>query len=101
MKIKKGDKVIVITGKDRHKTGTVERVFPKKNTVVIEGINIVKKHLKRTAQNPQGGIIDKTAPIHISNVMLLDGNNKPTRSGYKISKEAKVRVAKTTKEEIK
>lgn len=102
MKIRKGDKVLVIAGKDRNKTGVVERVLTSKNRVVIGGVNMVKKHLKRSTQNPQGGIIDKTLPIHLSNVMLLDpANNKPTRVGYKLAGKEKVRIAKKSGETIK
>lgn len=102
MKLKKGDKVIVIAGKDRLRVGTVERVITAKNRVVVSGVNIVKKHLKKTAQNPQAGIVDKTLPIHISNVMLLDPKeDKPTRVGYKAQGDEKVRVAKRSGEAIK
>jgi large subunit ribosomal protein L24 len=81
LKIKKGDKILVIAGKDRNKTGLVERVLPKKHQVVVTGINMVKKHLKRSAKNPQGGIIDLVKPLDSSNVMLLDPTtNKPTRT---------------------
>lgn len=101
-RIVKGDKVLVTTGKDRNKVGVIERVIPGKNMVVVTGINTVKRHLKKSVQNPQGGIVEKTAPIHISNVMLLDQTkNKPTRVGYKVSGTSKVRVAKLTGTEIK
>ncbi|HUD20472.1 MAG TPA: 50S ribosomal protein L24 [Candidatus Saccharimonadales bacterium] len=100
-KIRKGDKVLVITGKDRHKTGVVERVFPSKQLVVITGINMAKKHMKRSQKYPQGGIIDMTVPIHISNVMLLDPQkNKPTRVGYRVQGEEKVRFGKLSNEVI-
>lgn len=100
--IQKGDKVLVITGKDRGKTGLVERVLIKENRVVVTGINMVKRHQKRTAQNPQGGIIQKNASIHISNVMLLDPkSDKPTRVGYKMSGQEKIRVAKRSGETVK
>ncbi len=102
MKIRKGDKVLVITGKDRNKVGTVERVVPTSNRAVVSGINMVKKSLKRSAKNPQGGIIDKALPIHISNLMILDpSKNKPTRVGYKIAGKEKQRVAKLSGESIK
>jgi large subunit ribosomal protein L24 len=102
MKIQKGDKVVIIAGKDRNKVGVIERVLPKENKVVVTGVNIVKKHLKRSQQNPQGGIIDKVSPIHASNVMLLDGaKNKPTRVGYKTDGKEKVRYAKLTGDTIK
>ena len=101
-KILKGDKVLIIAGKDKGKTGLVERVMPLEQKVVITGINIVKKHLKKSAKNPQGGMIDKTLPIHVSNVMLLDpGQNKPTRVGYTISGKEKLRTSKLTGEAIR
>ncbi|MEX0594680.1 MAG: 50S ribosomal protein L24 [Patescibacteria group bacterium] len=102
-KILKGDKVLVIAGKDRHKTGTVERVIPKNNRVVVTGINIVKKHLKRSTNNPQGGIIDKTLSIDISNVMIIDAKSgKPSRVGYSnMAGSQKQRIAKRSGEAIK
>jgi large subunit ribosomal protein L24 len=101
-KIVKGDKVLVIAGKDRNKVGVVEKVFPAKQKVIVTEVNIVKKHLKKSIQNPQGGIIEKAAPIHISNVMLLDPvRNKPTRIGYLVTPKSKDRVAKLSKEVIR
>lgn len=95
MKIKTGDKVRVMRGKDKGKEGTVTKVFPKLDKVIVEGVNLVKKHQKPDNANPQGGIIDKEAPVHVSNVMLLDpADNKPTRIGMKIEDGKKVRVAK-------
>ncbi|MBS4201559.1 50S ribosomal protein L24 [Bacillus sp. FJAT-49732] len=95
MHIKKGDKVMVITGKDKGKTGTVLAAFPKKDRVLVEGVNIVKKHSKPSQDNPQGGIISKEAAIHVSNVMLLDPKtNEPTRIGFEVVNGKKVRVAK-------
>jgi len=85
MHVKKGDKVMVITGKDKGKTGTVLAAFPKKDRVLVEGVNIVKKHSKPSQDNPQGGIISKEAAIHVSNVMVLDPKtNEPTRVGYDV-----------------
>ncbi|MFC6119248.1 50S ribosomal protein L24 [Macrococcoides bohemicum] len=102
MHIKKGDKVIVITGKDKGKTGTVIEALPKKDRVVVEGVNIVKKHQKPTQMNPEGGIVEFEAAIHVSNVMLIDPKtNKPTRVGTKIEDGKKVRVAKRSGEIIK
>ncbi|ATD31349.1 50S ribosomal protein L24 [Macrococcoides bohemicum] len=102
MHIKKGDKVIVITGKDKGKTGTVIEALPKKDRVVVEGVNIVKKHQKPTQMNPEGGIVEFEAAIHVSNVMLIDPKtNKPTRVGTKIEDGKKVRVAKKSGEIIK
>ncbi|MBS4221019.1 50S ribosomal protein L24 [Bacillus sp. FJAT-49711] len=95
MHVKKGDKVMVITGKDKGKTGTVLAAFPKKDRVLVEGVNIVKKHSKPSQDNPQGGIINQEAAIHVSNVMLLDPKtNEPTRIGYEVVNGKKVRVAK-------
>ncbi len=101
MKLKKGDKVLVIAGKDRGKTGLIERALPSQNKVVVTGVNIVKKHLKRSAQNPQAGIIDKTLPLSASNVMLLDSSNgKPTRIGYRMSGQEKIRFGKVSNQPI-
>ena len=95
MKIKKDDMVRVIAGKDREKEGKVLAVDPKKNTVVVEGVNMLTKHTKQTAQDNSGGIIHVEGPIDISNVMLLvDG--KPSRVGFETKDGKKVRVAKST-----
>ena len=100
MKIKKGDTVQVITGNDTGKTGRVIKVFLDKDRVVVEGVNMVKKHARPTQDNPQGGIIEKEAIIHISNVMMVAGG-KPTRIGYKtLEDNRKVKFAKTTGEVI-
>lgn len=99
MHVKKGDKVMVITGKDKGKQGVVLKAFPKKNRVLVEGVNIVKKHSKPSQSNPQGGIISQEAPIHVSNVMPLDPKTgEPTRIGYKVVDGKKVRVAKKSGE---
>ncbi|WP_110926012.1 50S ribosomal protein L24 [Bacillus massiliglaciei] len=101
MHVKKGDKVVVISGKDKGKQGTILAAFPKKNRVLVEGINIVKKHSKPSQANPQGGIISQEAAIHVSNVMPLDPKSgKPTRVGYKIENGKKVRVAKISGESL-
>lgn len=101
-KIRKGDKVLVIAGKDRNKVGLVEVVLPKSGRVVVTGINVVKKHLKKSAANPQGGIVDKTLSLHISNVMLLDPkSSKPTRIGYNVGTSEKLRIAKRSGETVK
>ena len=100
MKIKKGDTVQIITGNNAGKTGRIIKVFLDKNRVVVEGANMVKKHARPTQDNPQGGIIEKEATIHISNVMMVSGG-KPTRVGYKILEDGrKVKYAKTTGEII-
>lgn len=97
MFIKKNDKVKVIAGKNKGKEGTVEKVFPSKERVIVKGVNIVKKHQKPTNANPNGGIVEVEAPIHVSNVMLIDpSNNEPTRVGFKIEDGKKVRVSKKT-----
>ncbi|KHD85728.1 50S ribosomal protein L24 [Bacillus ginsengihumi] len=99
MHVKKGDKVMVISGKDKGKTGTILAAFPKKDRVIVEGVNVVKKHSKPSQANPQGGIFDKEAPIHVSNVMVVDPKtNEPTRIGYQVVDGKKVRVAKKSGE---
>ncbi|ARA98049.1 MULTISPECIES: 50S ribosomal protein L24 [Geobacillus] len=99
MHVKKGDKVQVISGKDKGKQGVILAAFPKKNRVIVEGVNIVKKHAKPSQANPQGGIIEKEAPIHVSKVMPLDPKTgTPTRVGYKVVDGKKVRYAKKSGE---
>jgi large subunit ribosomal protein L24 len=99
MHVKKGDKVMVISGKDKGKTGNILAAFPKQSRVLVEGINIVKKHAKPSQENPQGGILSQEAPIHVSNVMPIDPKSgKPTRVGYKEENGKKVRVAKNSGE---
>jgi len=95
MRVKKGDTVVVITGKDKGKTGKVLQAFPKKERVIVEGVNMIKKHQKPTANMQQGGIIEKEAPIHVSNVMLYDSKAKSgTRVTYKTLEDGKkVRVS--------
>ena len=99
MKIKKGDTVKVIAGKDKDKEGKVLSVDKKTGRVVVEGVNMVTKHAKPSASNQQGGIINKEAPIDASNVMYVQ-NGKATRIGYKVEDGKKVRVAKKTGEVI-
>jgi len=96
MHVKKEDTVIVISGKDKGKKGRVLAAFPRENRVLVEGVNMVKKHQKPNPKNPQGGIITQEAPIHASNVMLVDPKTGlPTRVGYKVLENGKkVRVAK-------
>ena len=100
--VKKEDTVIVITGKDKGKKGRVIAAYPRENRVLVEGVNMVKKHQKPNQQNPQGGILHQEAPIHVSNVMLLDPKSgQPTRVGYKVlDNGSKVRIAKKSGEEI-
>jgi large subunit ribosomal protein L24 len=93
MKIKKGDTVKVITGSNRGTIGEVKAVFPKESKVLVEGVNVAKKHLKPTQANPDGGIVEKTLPVHVSNVMLYDAKTKKaSRIRYEIKGDKKVRV---------
>ena len=95
MRIKKGDNVMVITGKDRGKTGKVVRAFPKLERVIVAGVNIKKRHQRPTRKNQKGQILDIAAPVHVSNVQIIDPKtDKPTRVGLRIEKGKKVRVAK-------
>ncbi|KXU10071.1 LSU ribosomal protein L24p (L26e) [Weissella sp. DD23] len=95
MFVKTGDKVKVIAGKDKGKEGVVVKTLAAKDRVVVEGVNIVKKHQKPNNQYPQGGIVELEAPIHVSNVQLLDpSTNEPTKVGYKVEDGKKVRFAK-------
>ena len=100
MKLKKGDTVRVITGKDKGKEGIVQRVFPTDNTVIVNGVNTAAKHQKARRANEQGGIIDKDMPIHASNVMFVH-KGKTVRLGYSFDKKGnKVRVARPKGEEV-
>jgi large subunit ribosomal protein L24 len=100
MKLKKGDTVVVIAGKDKGREGEVMTVLPSANKVIVSGVNLARKHQKARKQNEQGGIIDKDMPIDASNVMLVH-KGKPTRVGYQIKDDGtKVRIAKSTGEEI-
>ncbi len=100
--IKKGDTVYVNAGNDKGKTGKVLEVIVDRDRAVVEGVNIVSKHTKPNSKQPQGGIIKQEAPIHISNLNLIDPKtNKPTRVGYRMEGDKKVRYAKKSGEEIK
>ena len=99
-KIKKGDRVVVLTGKDKGRSGSVTKVFPKDSKVLVQGINMVQRHTKPSQGDPQGGIKHKEMPIHVSNVSLVDSNGKATRVGFRVDGDTKVRVAKTTGEVI-
>jgi large subunit ribosomal protein L24 len=102
MKLKKKDRVIVIAGKDKGKTGEITAVIPKENRVVVSGINMIARHTKPSQANAQGGIVRREASIHASNVACLDPkDNKPVRVGFKMVKDQKVRIAKRSGEEIK
>ncbi|EHS87177.1 50S ribosomal protein L24 [Limosilactobacillus gastricus PS3] len=101
MFLKTGDKVRVIAGKDKGQEGTVKKTLASENRVIVEGVNVVKKHQKPSNVNPNGGIIDQEAPINASNVMLLDpSTNEPTRVGYQVVDGKKVRVAKKSGQQI-
>jgi len=101
MKIRKGDTVLVIAGKDKGKEGTVDRVLPKQDKVVVAGINTAKRHQRARKANEQAGILDKDMPIHVSNVMLVH-KGRPVRVGYRIDDAGnKVRIARPSGEEIK
>ena len=100
LRIKKGDTVKILAGNDKGKTGRVLMVYPEQLRVLVEGVNIKKRHTRPSQANPKGGIIAKEAPIHYSNVALLDDKNKPTRAGIKIEEQSgktvKTRIARTT-----
>lgn len=100
--IKKGDTVYVNAGNDKGKTGKVLSVDPSKDRAIVEGINMVSKHTKPNSKHPQGGIIKQESGIHISNLNLIDPKTqKPTRVGYKVEGDKKIRYAKKSGEEIK
>lgn len=107
MKIRKNDMVEVIAGNARGKTGKVLKVYPVRERVIVEGVNIIKRHARPNQRNPQGGIVQKEAPIHVSNVMLLDPKSGTrTRIGMKLAKDdttgrtRRLRVARATGETI-
>jgi len=98
-KIKKGDKVVVLAGKDKGKTGQVMSVIPSETRAIVQGINLVRRHQKQTASN-DAGIFTKEAPIHLSNLAVADKDGKPSRVGFQIKDGVKTRVAKTTGDQI-
>jgi large subunit ribosomal protein L24 len=101
LKIKKGDRVKVLQGKDRGKDGVVTRVLLDQDKVIVDGLNVVKKHQRATRATMQGGIIDKEMPIPVSNVAVLAGDGKPTKVGFRFDdKGNKVRVARRTGDDI-
>lgn len=101
MHVKKGDKVKVLSGKSRGNEGTILEAYPKKERVLVEGVNMTKKHAKPSQDNPQGGILNQEAPIHVSNVMLIDPKSgEPTRVGYENRDGKKIRIAKKSGEAI-
>jgi large subunit ribosomal protein L24 len=101
LKIKKGDRVRILQGKDRGKEGQVARVLPTEGKVIVDGLNVVKKHQRATRATMQGGIMDKEMPIPISNVTLLASDGKPTKVGFRFDdKGNKVRIARRTGEDV-
>ena len=99
-KIRKGDRVVVLTGKDKGRQGSVLKVLPKESRVVVEGLNMVQRHTRPSQGDPQGGIKNKEAPLHVSNVAVVDSKGKATRVGFRMDGDKKVRFAKTTGEVI-
>ena len=99
-KIKKGDKVVVLSGKDKGRTGEVVKAMPKEGKVIVSGINVHARHRKPTQLNPQGGIERKEAPLHISKVAIATADGKPTRVRFELRDGKKVRVAAKTGELI-
>lgn len=102
MKIRKGDRVVVLTGKDAGVVGLVERAIPRQGKVIVEGVNVVSRHQAPTRQVQQGGIIDKTMPIDVSNVAIVSPTDgKPTKVGYRFTPDGqKVRICKRTKADL-
>jgi large subunit ribosomal protein L24 len=101
LKVKSGDLVRVIAGDHKGSEGKISKIFAEKNTVIVDGVNMVSKHTKPSAKNPQGGIIKKEAPINISNVALVDPKTKETtRVGYRIEGDKKVRFSKKSDQAI-
>ncbi|MBD3864500.1 MAG: large subunit ribosomal protein L24 [Olleya marilimosa] len=100
LKIKTGDIVKVIAGDHKGSEGKVQKVFTEKNKAIVEGVNMVKKHTKPSAQNPQGGIVEKEASINISNLSLLTSKGEETRVGYRMEGDKKVRFSKKSNEVI-
>jgi large subunit ribosomal protein L24 len=99
-KIKKGDRVVILAGKDKGRQGAVLKVLPTENRVLVEGLNMVQRHTRPSQGDPQGGIKNKEATLHVSNVAIVDSKGKPTRVGFRVDGDKKVRVAKTTGEVI-
>ena len=99
-KIRKGDRVVVLTGKDKGRQGSVLKVLPKESRVVVEGLNMVQRHTRPSQGDPQGGIKNKEAPLHVSNVALVDSKGKATRVGFRMEGDKKVRFAKRTGEVV-
>ncbi|MBT5788585.1 MAG: 50S ribosomal protein L24 [Flavobacteriaceae bacterium] len=100
IKLKNGDKVRVIAGDHKGTEGEIVTLIREKNKAIVSGVNVVKRHTKPNAQNPQGGIIEKEAPIAISNLSLLTAEGQTTRTGYRMEEGKKVRVSRKTNEAI-
>lgn len=102
IRLRKGDEVIVISGKDKGKTGKILKVIPDQDRVIVEGVAVAKRHTKPSQVNPQGGIIDKEMPVHVSTVMAYDAKNKKgSRIGYKVDEDGvKTRILRTSGEEF-
>jgi large subunit ribosomal protein L24 len=95
LKVKKGDKIIVLTGKDKGKTGIVERISVKTNSLLVNGLNVVKKHTKATKQNPSGGVVEISRPLAVGKIQVICPScNKPARIGYEVKGKTKERVCK-------
>jgi large subunit ribosomal protein L24 len=106
MKVHKGDTVLVVSGKDKGAKGKVIQAFPDRNRVLVEGVNRIKKHTAQSANErgaSSGGIVTQEAPIHVSNVMVVDSDGKPTRVGYRVDEETgkRVRISKRNGKDIK
>jgi large subunit ribosomal protein L24 len=99
-KIRKGDRVVLLAGKDKGREGSILKVLPKEERVLVEGLNMVQRHTRPSQGDPQGGIKHKEASVHVSNVALVDSSGKPTRVGFRDEAGKKVRFAKTTGEVI-
>jgi len=101
IKIKKDDNVLVIAGEHKGSEGKVIKIIREKNRAIVEGVNMIKKHAKPSAQNPQGGIIEKEAAIHVSNLSIVSSEGNATRVGFRIEEDGKkVRFAKKNNEEV-
>lgn len=100
MYIRKGDNVIVIAGNDKGKKGKVLKAMPREDKVLIEGVNVLKRHRRASKGGKKGQIVDVTMPIHVSNVQLVDGKGEATRVGFKVAGDKKIRIGKTTGKEI-
>ena len=100
MKIKKGDRVVILSGKDKGKHGEVTKSMPKEGKVVVSGVNIITRHKKPSQANPQGGLERAEAPLHISNVAIAGADGRPTRVGFRMEGDRKVRFAKRSGEAL-